>query len=162
MTKYFLLVSGCRHYRSYYQFARKMDKMIARFPRDDITIIEGGARGVDYLAFLYALRRGIKSLMFEADWDGQGKAAGFIRNSEMLAVATHCITFWDGKSPGTKHVIENVHRYPVSYRAQSIPPEDKSNGKQSKGNGSCRKFNGRALSKIRKRHHAARGFGSPK
>lgn len=159
MAKFVLLVSGCRHYNNYYQFARKMDKMIARFPRQELTIIEGGAKGVDYLAFIYAMRRGIKCLTFEADWDGQGKAAGFIRNTDMLQTATHCVTFWDGISKGTKHVVENVHRYPISYRAQKIPPEDKRNGKPKSRNGNCRKFNGRTISKIRKRHHAALGFG---
>ena len=32
--------------------------------------------------------------------------AGFLRNEDMLSIATHLIAFWDGKSNGTKHMIE--------------------------------------------------------
>ncbi|MEE1459109.1 MAG: hypothetical protein U0K51_06570 [Segatella copri] len=32
--------------------------------------------------------------------------AGILRNMNMLVTATHLVAFWDGKSHGTKHVIE--------------------------------------------------------
>lgn len=49
-----------------------------------IEIITGGARGADQLAERYALEHGYKSVVFKADWEKHRKAAGFIRNTEML------------------------------------------------------------------------------
>lgn len=156
--KFKILVSGCRYYTHYYQFARYMDKLIARFPREEVVILEGGARGTDYLAFLYALRRGIKCLTFKADWDGLGNGAGFIRNAEMMDLATHCVAFWDGESKGTGDVVRRISRYRASFRLVNIE-KVKGNEKSRKGNGRCRQYDGTRLSKIRQRHNASTGFG---
>ncbi len=51
-----------------------------------VEIIEGGARGADGMARGYShniLGRPPKT--FKADWDKHGKAAGHIRNAQMLA-----------------------------------------------------------------------------
>ena len=48
------------------------------------VIIEGEARGADTLARLAGETLGIEVLRFPADWDKYGKAAGPIRNSQML------------------------------------------------------------------------------
>lgn len=48
------------------------------------TIVTGGARGVDRLADLWAEDSRMGRDIFRADWEGQGKAAGFIRNQQML------------------------------------------------------------------------------
>ncbi|MBI2020165.1 DUF2493 domain-containing protein [Candidatus Daviesbacteria bacterium] len=47
-------------------------------------IIEGEARGADSLARECAEELGIKVLKFPADWKKYGKAAGPIRNQQML------------------------------------------------------------------------------
>jgi hypothetical protein len=57
-------------------------EIIARFQPD--VIIEGEARGADTLARLAGENLGIEVLRFPADWDTYGKAAGPIRNSQML------------------------------------------------------------------------------
>ena len=48
------------------------------------TIIHGGARGADTMAGEFAKWKGIPVEVFPADWNGDGKAAGPIRNSRML------------------------------------------------------------------------------
>lgn len=40
-----------------------------------------------------------------ADWDGKGKAAGYIRNAEMADYADALIAFWDDESRGTGNMI---------------------------------------------------------
>jgi hypothetical protein len=47
-------------------------------------IIEGGARGADTLGRLWGESRGIPVWEFRADWDKHGKAAGILRNQDML------------------------------------------------------------------------------
>ena len=47
-------------------------------------LIEGGARGADFMAREFARGLGIPVQTFEADWSAHGKAAGPIRNQKML------------------------------------------------------------------------------
>ena len=49
--------------------------------------------------------------VFPADWDKFGKSAGYKRNVQMAEYAgsgAMLIAFWDGKSSGTKNMIENA------------------------------------------------------
>lgn len=79
---------------------------------DKIRIVSGAARGADLLGEQYAKISGYEVSRFPADWDGLGKRAGYVRNAEMAkyAVADESygvlIAFWDGKSKGTKHMID--------------------------------------------------------
>lgn len=79
---------------------------------DKIRIVSGTARGADILGEQYAKISGYEVSRFPADWDGLGKRAGYVRNAEMAkyAVADESygvlIAFWDGKSKGTKHMID--------------------------------------------------------
>jgi hypothetical protein len=47
-------------------------------------LIEGGARGADFMARKFAEWQGIPVKTFEADWSGLGRSAGPIRNKRML------------------------------------------------------------------------------
>lgn len=83
---------------------------LAEFPKDT-EVIHGGARGVDTIAANYAYKIGLKVTEYPADWHGQGKAAGIIRNGKMLdARPDLVIAFWDGESRGTRHTIEEARR----------------------------------------------------
>lgn len=50
------------------------------------NIIHGGATGADTLAGVWARENRVSVVMFPADWDRFGKAAGPIRNRKMLDV----------------------------------------------------------------------------
>ena len=56
---------------------------LAHGPRN-LTIISGGANGADRLAARSARRQNIPLEEYPADWRGQGKSAGAIRNQRML------------------------------------------------------------------------------
>src|SRR5690348_8540698 len=49
-----------------------------------VTIISGAARGVDTVALDWAVINWCPSEEYPADWDTHGKAAGPIRNKQML------------------------------------------------------------------------------
>lgn len=71
------------------------------------TVVHGAARGVDEIAGRLAENLGFPVEPHPADWEKWGKAAGPIRNREMLETGVdRVIAFWDGRSPGTKHMID--------------------------------------------------------
>lgn len=71
-------------------------------------VVSGGARGVDKIGEFYAAIDKIPIKQFIPDWDGLGKVAGFIRNQAMADYADALIAVWDGKSRGTKDMIDRA------------------------------------------------------
>jgi hypothetical protein len=69
-------------------------------------VISGGAGGADRLGEAWAARNGIPVKRFPADWARYGKGAGPVRNREMALYAEALVAFWDGRSPGTKNMID--------------------------------------------------------
>lgn len=77
----------------------------------DVTVFSGGAKGADKLGERFAKEHHLKIVKYPADWDKFGKKAGFIRNGEMIKDADMLIAFWDGKSKGTKDIIERARHH---------------------------------------------------
>jgi hypothetical protein len=73
-------------------------------------IISGGAKGADRLGERFAKEFNIPLKIMPADWYKYGKRAGYIRNEQMADYAEVLFAFWDGKSPGTKHMIDIAYR----------------------------------------------------
>lgn len=102
-----LIIAGGREFRDYEYMKQECDFMLSVLLETcKVEIVSGGARGADTLALEYARERGYPVTLMKADWDTHGKSAGYIRNQEMANYATHCLAFWDGKSRGTKHMID--------------------------------------------------------
>ena len=68
-------------------------------------IVSGGARGADTLAIVYAEVMGIPYTIYAAEWDKYGRAAGFIRNKDIVDDCAQVIAFWNGISKGTQHTL---------------------------------------------------------
>lgn len=60
------------------------DDMETWLPPKDLYIIAGGAWGVDSAAIDWAVVNWVQFKEYPADWDTYGKAAGAIRNKQML------------------------------------------------------------------------------
>ena len=71
-------------------------------PEGITGIISGGAKGIDSCAREYALSHGIPITEFLPDYERYGKSAPLKRNI--------LIAFWDGRSLGTKFVIDNCKK----------------------------------------------------
>lgn len=96
-----LAVVGSRGYNDYNSFKIILDIII---PRDGITcLVSGGAKGVDKLAERYAEEHNFPIDIYYADWENNGKAAGFIRNKVIWDNADCGLAIWDGQSKGTAH-----------------------------------------------------------
>lgn len=74
-----VLVCGDRNW----QDNGAIEARLRTLPRNT-TIIHGCARGADTLAGSAALRLGLSVRGFPAKWDEYGRAAGHIRNQQML------------------------------------------------------------------------------
>lgn len=74
--------------------------------RDVTHVIEGGARGADRIARDVARSNKITVQTYEADWKKHGRAAGPIRNRQMLeAKPDQVLAFPKGVSRGTRDMI---------------------------------------------------------
>lgn len=82
----------------------------------DIKIISGMADGADTLAIRFADEFELTRILFPANWKQHHRMAGFLRNEDMMEVATHLVAFWDGKSKGTQHIIELTKKKCIPYR----------------------------------------------
>ena len=76
-------------------------------PEDTDEIVSGGAKGVDTSAREYALAHGLKLTEFLPEYDKYGRGAPLKRNITIIEYADLVLAFWDGKSHGTKFVIDN-------------------------------------------------------
>lgn len=64
-------------------------------------VISGGAIGIDTIAEKWAKANKIEFLAYLPNWKLYGKAAGLVRNKEMVDACDIVFAFWDGKSKGT-------------------------------------------------------------
>lgn len=84
-----------------------LDRLLKRkLKTHKVIIISGKARGADTLGEVYARKRGLAVEEYPADWVQHGKSAGYIRNSEMCKASDAVCVFWDGKSKGSKNMID--------------------------------------------------------
>lgn len=101
-----VIIAGSRTYEDY-------DVLLDCIEQANINItkvISGGASGVDKLGERYAQENNKMLEVHLAQWNKHGKAAGPIRNRQMAAVADGLIALWDGKSPGTKNMIDEANK----------------------------------------------------
>lgn len=78
-----VLVCGGRDFSDYDYLESVLNEVDSKTPI--LELAQGGARGADSLAHKWAVENGIyKICTFIADWDTHGRAAGPIRNRQML------------------------------------------------------------------------------
>lgn len=101
-----ITIGGCRDYNNYSVFEKFVSECISEIESENIIILSGHCSGVDAMAERYAMEKGYKLEIYPADWKKYGRAAGPKRNKEMVQDSNVVIAFWDGKSKGTKSLVE--------------------------------------------------------
>lgn len=89
-------------------------------PENTTEIVSGGAKGVDTSAREYALSHGIKLTDFLPEYTKYGRSAPLKRNITIIEYSDIVLAFWDGKSRGTKFVIDNCRKLGVEVRVYII------------------------------------------
>ena len=87
------------------------DYVLPYHKREDITIVSGGAIGVDTIAEQYAERWKLKTDIYKPDYETYNKAAPIIRNTDIVDNSDLIIAFWNGSSKGTLDTIIKAARY---------------------------------------------------
>lgn len=103
-----VIVCGGRNFANWKHGFDALDKI-----HDHTTITRlanGGAAGADAMASGWALARGVEVKTYHADWETHGRAAGPIRNQQMLDAEDPqvVIAFTGGK--GTEDMIAKAKR----------------------------------------------------
>jgi YspA, cpYpsA-related SLOG family len=114
-----VIVCGSRGWHDRERIADRLNALVLErgycFP--DPLIVHGAARGADRIAGEEAGKAGLLVEAHPADWERHGKRAGLIRNEEMAARgADICLAFWDGRSTGTRHMMDTAARHGIDVR----------------------------------------------
>lgn len=114
-----IVIAGSRDFNDYELLKREVLNIVKydNRPKDYVKVISGGARGADTLGERFAKEFDLEVKRFIPDWESIGRRAGYIRNAEMAKYSVEdgsdgmLIAFWDGKSKGTKHMIDLANKY---------------------------------------------------
>lgn len=110
-----IVVCGGRDFDDYQRMSKILTGLI--IPSD--IILCGMAKGADLLAYRWAVDNDAKVEDYPADWNKNGKSAGYIRNALMVDNATHVLAFWNGVSKGTKHTIDYARKKKLAIKIVS-------------------------------------------
>lgn len=109
-----IIIAGGRDFNNY----NLLNSTISNYLKENtnnVEIISGAARGADQLGEQFAIEYGYQIKRFSANWNLYGKSAGPIRNRKMAEYASDgqgvLFAFWDGKSRGTKSMINLAKKY---------------------------------------------------
>lgn len=116
-----VVIAGCRNYTNYEEAKSFINNCISNVRKDNtIIIISGGCSGADKIGEQYAKENGFEVELFTPEWDKYGRSAGPKRNKIMAEVSDYVICFWDGKSKGTKSMINFAKLYDKPLRIKKI------------------------------------------
>ena len=79
-------------------------------PKEATAIISGGAVGIDTNAKEYAIRHNLELIEFLPDYEKYARYAPLKRNDQIIESADLVIAIWEGKSKGTKYVIDKCEK----------------------------------------------------
>lgn len=111
MEDYRVIIAGSRSFSNYELLKEHCLSLLQEKMRTHrVIIVSGHAHGADTLGERFAKEQGLTVELHPAKWRALGKAAGMIRNTEMVRASNALIAFWDGKSRGTVHMINFAER----------------------------------------------------
>jgi YspA, cpYpsA-related SLOG family len=117
-----LLVTGSRTWDETAVIEHALAVILARHPEGVLLVHGACPHGADSIAAAYAARTpGYRIEAHPADWRRHGRAAGQLRNAEMVTLgADGCAAFLRGVSPGTTATIRlaQAARIPVWVHTQ--------------------------------------------
>ena len=128
-----IIIAGGRYFNDYQLLKDSCNHILSEAINigAEIIIVSGKAKGADSLGERYAKKNNFKVEEYPALWqdfsepcsrrtrhDGSAynALAGMKRNKEMAKVSDALIAFWDGKSTGTKNMIDLAKEFNLQSR----------------------------------------------
>ena len=116
-----VVIAGCRDYTNYDEAKVYIDFYLSNIRKENgVIILSGCASGADAIGERYAEENGFAVEKYPADWKTYGKSAGPKRNEQMAEICDFVICFWDGKSRGTKSMIDYAVKYDKPVKIKKI------------------------------------------
>jgi len=103
-----LIVAGPRDYFDADKFNAALDKFVEEHGLPEL-LIQGGAKGVDCMAYQWGMKNGILVNTVNADWKQYGPRAGPLRNAQMADVGDTLFAV-DHKTRGTGNMIRTARK----------------------------------------------------
>jgi len=116
---YAVLVCGGRDYSDRKRLFEVLDAHHAASPIE--VLIEGGANGADRLAASWADLNYVAKMTFPADWITHGRAAGPIRNKQMLDEGKPDLVLAFPGGNGTQNMIRQAQKAGVTVAIVDSP-----------------------------------------
>ena len=120
MSSVRILICGGRHFEEYNFFEACVDSFLENhdFDYTALELVSGGCIGTDKLAERFAVEHGCVIKVFPANWKQYGKAAGPIRNKQMIeyinqAEQKFVIAFTSVNSKGSLGTIKMANNYNI-------------------------------------------------
>jgi hypothetical protein len=110
-----ILVTGGRDYADW----DHVRSVLAEYRDRSPSVIQGGASGADALAGWTAALLGYPSRAYPANWEKWGKAAGAIRNREMLDLEPDLVIAFPG-GRGTADCVREARRRGIAVRDERV------------------------------------------
>jgi len=127
-----VIVAGGRDFNNYTLLEEKLILFFKNLDYNDIEIVSGCASGADSLGEVFARKNKIKITPFPADWNNldaipckiktnkYGKKynalAGHNRNEQMAEYGDALVLFWNGKSTGSKDMLNRAEKHNLKIR----------------------------------------------
>lgn len=115
-----VIIAGSRKVEDYRLVVQAME----RCGYEVTEVVCGMATGVDRLGEQWARANDISVTEMPADWNRHGRSAGPIRNRQMAEYADAAVIIWDGKSRGSRNMINEMIRKNKPYFVQLTESED--------------------------------------
>jgi hypothetical protein len=112
------IIAGCRDCHCYVTLLCAVDNCGFEIT----SVVSGGAQGVDLMGEQFAKNRGLPVERHRAEWGKHGKAAGPMRNHLMASRAEALVAIWDGKSRGTKNMIDEARKRNLVVYVHHVSP----------------------------------------
>jgi hypothetical protein len=120
-----ICVAGSRSFHDPVKFDAILRAYLSWAGIEPYAFMSGKAsRGPDDLIISWCKENNVPCFEFPADWDEFGKGAGFIRNAVMRKNLTHLLALWDGKSRGTKEMIEQTKKMGAHVFVVFVQPDE--------------------------------------
>jgi hypothetical protein len=121
-----LLICGGREFIDEWAGFAFLDQLA--HDRQIVIVIEGGARGADAIGRAWAEARGIDVITYFADWTGQGRKAGPLRNLQMLKDGKPTLVAALPGGRGTAHMVSIAREAGIQVIELAEPQRIEPNG----------------------------------